>query len=77
MDSRTWAATTRRFCSTPEMPVSSSMEGGVKPSRKRVEMRGAYSYHRPRRLARTSMIAAVSRDLYFWGRGLAGGRKGW
>lgn len=66
-----------RFCSTPVMPVVSSMVGGEKPSRRREVMRGAYSCHAPRRLARMSMRPGMSRLSYFDGRGVGGGRKGW
>lgn len=76
-ESRTWAATTRRFCSTPVIPVISSREGGVKPSWRKEETRGAYSNQRPRRFDRISRRDAVSRERYLEGSGDGGGRKGW
>lgn len=53
------------------------MAEGEKPSDERVGRSGAYSYHRPRRLARISRRAAVSRDWNLAGSGDGGGRKGW
>lgn len=66
----------RRFCSTPESPVSSSIDGGMKPSVYKEEMSGAYSNQRPRRSARTSIFPAVSSDRNFGGIGDGGGRNG-
>jgi hypothetical protein len=58
--------------------VHSSMEEGLKPSRIKEGMSGAYSYQRPRRLARISRRRSASRALNLEGRGVeGGGRKGW
>lgn len=54
----------KRFCSTPLMPVDSSMLEGVKPSRIREEMSGAYSYQIPRRLESMSIRPGMSRLRY-------------
>lgn len=55
------------------------MEEGEKPSRIREGMSGAYSYQRPRRLARISRRRSASRALNLEGRGVVegGGLKGW
>ena len=55
----------------------SSIVGGEKPSRIRELIKGAYSYQRPRRLARMSIRPAMSRVPNCEGRGDGGGRKGW
>ena len=53
--------------------MASSREEGVKPSRIRAGINGAYSNHRPRRLARMSMRLAVSREWNWEVRGVEGG----
>jgi hypothetical protein len=50
--------------------VDSSMEEGEKPSRSREGMSGAYSYQRPRRLARMSRRRSASRELNLEGIGV-------
>lgn len=53
--------------------MDSSMEEGEKPSWIREGMSGAYSCHKPRRLASTSIRRAVSRERNCGGRGEEGG----
>lgn len=53
--------------------MASSREEGVKPSRTRAGINGAYSNHRPRRLARMSRRLAMSREWNWEVRGLEGG----
>lgn len=58
--------------------MDSSIEDGEKPSRIRVGISGAYSNHKPRRLARISIRLDKSRERNRAGRGeVGGGLKGW
>lgn len=62
-----------QFCSTPEIPVTSSIEAGVNPSRNRDPTRGEYSCHSPSRLRNISNTSSIGILRYLAGRGEEGG----
>lgn len=67
-----------QFCSTPEIPVTSSIEAGVNPSRNRDPTRGEYSCHSPSRLRNISNTSSIGILRYLAGRCEEGGALyGW